>query len=118
MVAPQSRRFLPVTHNVIHKNCALFASARRPRWDTRRDQGPGAPSRRLNIQRLGVRAALIVDYERQGLLQFADTGLRERVYAMLEHPPHGGATRPRRLHALVEAAHTTFLLPGLTAGKE
>ena len=35
----------------------------------------------------GARAALIADYERQGLLQFADTGLRERVYAMLEHPP-------------------------------
>jgi len=35
----------------------------------------------------GARAALIAYYERQGLLQFADTGLRERVYAMLEHPP-------------------------------
>jgi hypothetical protein len=35
----------------------------------------------------GARAALIADYERQGLLQFADTGLRERVYAMLDHPP-------------------------------
>jgi hypothetical protein len=35
----------------------------------------------------GARAALIADYERLGLLQFADTGLRERVYAMLEHPP-------------------------------
>lgn len=35
----------------------------------------------------GARAALIADYERQGLLQFADTGLRERVYAILEHPP-------------------------------
>ena len=35
----------------------------------------------------GARAALIADYERQGLLQFADTALRERVYAVLEHPP-------------------------------
>ena len=35
----------------------------------------------------GARAALIADYERQGLLQFADTGLRERIYAMLEQPP-------------------------------
>jgi hypothetical protein len=35
----------------------------------------------------GARAALIADYERLGLLQFADAGLRERVYAMLEHPP-------------------------------
>jgi hypothetical protein len=35
----------------------------------------------------GARAALIADYERLGLLQFADTGIRERVYAMLEHPP-------------------------------
>lgn len=35
----------------------------------------------------GARAALIADYEHQGLLQFADTGLREGVYAMLEHPP-------------------------------
>jgi len=35
----------------------------------------------------GARAALIADYERQGLLQFADIGLRERVYAMLEQAP-------------------------------
>jgi hypothetical protein len=35
----------------------------------------------------GARAALIADYERRGLLEFADAGLRERVYAMLEHPP-------------------------------
>ena len=35
----------------------------------------------------GARAALIADYERQGLLQFTDSGLRERIYAMLEEPP-------------------------------
>jgi hypothetical protein len=35
----------------------------------------------------GARAALIADYERQGLLEFADAGLRERVYAMLQQPP-------------------------------
>ena len=35
----------------------------------------------------GARAALIADYERQGLLEFADAGLRERVYAILQQPP-------------------------------
>ena len=35
----------------------------------------------------GARAALIADYERQGLLEFADAGLREGVYAMLQQPP-------------------------------
>jgi hypothetical protein len=35
----------------------------------------------------GARAALIADYERQGLLEFADASLREDVYAMLSHPP-------------------------------
>ena len=35
----------------------------------------------------GARAALIADYERQGLLEFAEAGLRERVYAMLQQPP-------------------------------
>ena len=35
----------------------------------------------------GARAALIADYERRGLLEFADAALRERVYAMLRQPP-------------------------------
>jgi len=35
----------------------------------------------------GARAALIADYERQGLLEFADADLRERVHAMLQQPP-------------------------------
>lgn len=35
----------------------------------------------------GARAALIADYERLGLLEFADTELRERLYAMLHRPP-------------------------------
>ena len=35
----------------------------------------------------GARAALIADYERQGLLEFAEAGLREDVYAMLQQPP-------------------------------
>ena len=35
----------------------------------------------------GARAALIADYERQGLLEFADTALRESVYALLQLPP-------------------------------
>ena len=35
----------------------------------------------------GARAALIADYEREGLLEFADAGLRERVYAMLQQSP-------------------------------
>ena len=42
---------------------------------------------RLGPSPHGARAALIADYERRGLLEFADAGLRERVYAMLEHPP-------------------------------
>jgi hypothetical protein len=84
MVTPLSRGFPPVTHNVIHKNCALFAAGSRRDAFTRRDWSPGALSRRLNIQRLAVRPALIADYERQGLLQFADTGLRDRVYALPE----------------------------------
>lgn len=35
----------------------------------------------------GARAALIADYERQGLLEFVDVTLRERLYAMLRQPP-------------------------------
>lgn len=35
----------------------------------------------------GARAALIADYERLGLIEFADTELRERVYALLRQPP-------------------------------
>ena len=35
----------------------------------------------------GARAALIADYERQGLLELEDADLRERVYAMLQQPP-------------------------------
>lgn len=35
----------------------------------------------------GARAALIADYERLGLLEFADAGLRERFYEMLGRPP-------------------------------
>jgi len=35
----------------------------------------------------GARAAVIADYERLGLLEFADPGLRERFYAMLRRPP-------------------------------
>jgi hypothetical protein len=35
----------------------------------------------------GARAALIADYERQGLLEFSDADLRERVYAILHLPP-------------------------------
>jgi len=42
---------------------------------------------RLGPSPHGARAALIADYERRGLLEFADAGLREGVYAMLEHPP-------------------------------
>ncbi len=34
-----------------------------------------------------ARAALIADYERHGLLEFADADLRERFYAMLQQPP-------------------------------
>jgi hypothetical protein len=36
---------------------------------------------------LGARAALISDYERQGRLEFADTGLRERFYGVLRQSP-------------------------------
>jgi hypothetical protein len=36
---------------------------------------------------LGARAALIADYERQGRLEFSDTGLRERFYGVLRQPP-------------------------------
>lgn len=36
---------------------------------------------------LGARAALIADYERQGRLEIADAGLRERFYAVLRQPP-------------------------------
>jgi hypothetical protein len=36
---------------------------------------------------LGARADLIADYERQGRLEFADAGLRERFYAILRQPP-------------------------------
>ena len=56
MVAPLSRWFLPVTHNVIHKNCELFAAGRWPVGVSRWDKRPGAPLRRLNIQGLTVRA--------------------------------------------------------------
>lgn len=35
----------------------------------------------------GARAALIADYERQSLLEFADAELRERVYAVLRQAP-------------------------------
>jgi hypothetical protein len=35
----------------------------------------------------GARAALIADYERQGLLEFEDAALRGRVYAMLRRSP-------------------------------
>jgi hypothetical protein len=35
----------------------------------------------------GARAALIADYERLGLVEFADAGLRERFYAWLRRPP-------------------------------
>jgi hypothetical protein len=35
----------------------------------------------------GARAALVADYERLGLLEFADAALRARVYAMLRQPP-------------------------------
>lgn len=42
---------------------------------------------RLGPSPHGARAALIADYERRGLLEFADAELRERVYATLEHPP-------------------------------
>lgn len=35
----------------------------------------------------GARAAVIADYERLGLLEFADAGLRERFYEMLGRPP-------------------------------
>jgi hypothetical protein len=42
---------------------------------------------RLGPSPHGARAALIADYERRGLLEFADVALRERVYAVLEHPP-------------------------------
>jgi len=35
----------------------------------------------------GARAALIANYEREGLLEFADAELRERVYAALRRPP-------------------------------
>lgn len=35
----------------------------------------------------GARAALIADYERLGLLEFADTELRERLYALLRETP-------------------------------
>lgn len=34
-----------------------------------------------------ARAALIADYERNGLLEFTDADLRERFYAMLRQPP-------------------------------
>lgn len=36
---------------------------------------------------VGARAALIADYERQGRLEFADSGLRERFYRVLQQPP-------------------------------
>jgi hypothetical protein len=35
----------------------------------------------------GARLALFEDYERQGLLQFADAELRERLFALLAAPP-------------------------------
>jgi hypothetical protein len=35
----------------------------------------------------GARAALVADYERLGLLEFADAGLRVRLYALLRQPP-------------------------------
>ena len=35
----------------------------------------------------GARAALIADYERQGRLEFADAGLRDRFHATLRQPP-------------------------------
>ena len=35
----------------------------------------------------GARAALIADYERQGRLEFADAGLRDRFHAALRQPP-------------------------------
>jgi hypothetical protein len=35
----------------------------------------------------GARAALIAEYERQGLLRLPDARLREEVYALLEAPP-------------------------------
>ncbi len=35
----------------------------------------------------GARAALIADYERRGLLQFADAGARERLFALLTARP-------------------------------
>ena len=35
----------------------------------------------------GARAALIADYERLGLLEFADNELRERLYAWVRRPP-------------------------------
>jgi hypothetical protein len=35
----------------------------------------------------GARAALIADYERQGRLEFADAGLRDRFHAVLQQPP-------------------------------
>jgi hypothetical protein len=42
---------------------------------------------RLGHSPHGARAALIADYERQGLLEFADASLREDVYALLSRPP-------------------------------
>lgn len=36
---------------------------------------------------VGARAALVADYERQGRLEFADAGLRERFYGFLQQPP-------------------------------
>ncbi|HSC94675.1 MAG TPA: hypothetical protein VLC73_06880 [Burkholderiales bacterium] len=35
----------------------------------------------------GARAALVADYERLGLLEIADAGLREHLYALLRRPP-------------------------------
>ena len=35
----------------------------------------------------GARAALLEDYERRGLLRFSDTGLRERLFALLAARP-------------------------------
>ena len=35
----------------------------------------------------GARAAVVADYERLGLLEFADAGLRVRLYALLRQPP-------------------------------
>lgn len=35
----------------------------------------------------GARAALIADYEREGVLRYDEAGLRERVHALLDRPP-------------------------------